>query len=96
MSDATPIHALLDHRGEPSRSTHELLAKADCIVAVDVMTGAEAVVWGLEWLQEIIDSRQSKEGRVLRIELDSGTGELETLLELVRSVHGRHDYKGKP
>ena len=63
------------------------------ILAVDVMTQGEALVYGREALEQIAEGDASSELLVLRIAIDAETDELERLIALVQTIKGHHDYQ---
>jgi hypothetical protein len=75
----------------PALDTARVLMVADVIVAVDVMCRNRLPMLGRKEVQEIIDSGQSKDLRVLHIERDLDTTELELLIALLLGVKGRCD-----
>ncbi len=90
-----PIDALFNEELGPNESDdpREALQEAEVILAVDVMTQKEAVVFGKELLQEIASGKNAASVAMLRIGLDIETDELEKLLALVQVMKGYHDYR---
>jgi hypothetical protein len=73
----------------------DLVASADVILAVDIDTNREFLVYGRELLAQIAESDTSLHAAVLRVDLDmhSKTDDLERLVALVQVVKGRHEYQ---
>jgi hypothetical protein len=71
----------------------DLLRDAEVIFAHDVSTGSNSIVFGRDVLQRIAGSDAGGEAKVLTVELDQGTDELEYLVTVVELVKGQHDYK---
>ena len=83
-----PFHGLLGRGfGDPEG----LVAAAQVVVAVDVMTGDQLVVYGEVALFPTEFLGGSAVLRVLAVELDFDTGEVDTLAALVEAVKGDHD-----
>jgi len=83
-----PFHGLFGWGfGNPER----LVAVADLVVAVDVMTHDELLVYGEVALFPVEFARRSFIFRVLAVELDFDTAEVEALAALVELVKGEHD-----
>jgi hypothetical protein len=95
MHDVIPIAALFDHALGPNLADDPrgLLQSADVIVAVDVMSQAEALIYGREALTRISKSREADELGVMKVGLDVETDELERLIALVRVIKGHDDYR---
>jgi hypothetical protein len=96
QNDAIPIEALFGEGlspnldANPRRALHE----ADVILGVDVMSQREFLLFGRDAIDRIIATGKAEMCRVLRIELDQETTELEKAVALVRTVKGRDDYAG--
>jgi hypothetical protein len=83
-----PFHGLLGWGfGDPER----LAAAAQVVVAVDVMTGDQLLVYGEVALFPTEFLGRSAEFRVLAVELDFDTDEVDALAALVEVVKGDHD-----
>ena len=90
-----PIDALFGLHGlEPNvdADPEPMLQSADIITGVDVMSGHEFLVYGRQTLERIATGTADEVVNVLRIALDQETGELESLVAVVKYVKGRHDY----
>ena len=83
-----PFHGLMGWGfGSPDR----LVAVADLVVAVDVMTRESLLVYGEVALFPVEFGGRSAAFRVLAVELDFDTAEVDTLAALVELVKGDHD-----
>jgi hypothetical protein len=83
-----PFHGLLGGGfGDPER----LVAAAQVVLAVDVMTGDQLLVYGEVTLFPTEFLGSSAVFRVLAVELDFDTDEADTLAALVEAVKGDHD-----
>jgi len=83
-----PFHGLFGWGfGNPER----LVAAADLVVAVDVMTDEELLVYGEVALFPVEFGCRSIVFRVLAVELDVDTAEVDALAALVEAVKGEHD-----
>ena len=71
----------------------EELRQADVIFGVDVNSQREFLVYGRSALKRIIRSGQEILLRVVRVELDQETDELEYLLAALHVLRGHHDYQ---
>jgi hypothetical protein len=95
--DRVHISALFGEGVEMNMSStfnpRELVASADVILGVDIDSDHEFVVYGRDRLRRVIGSGESEMARVLRIELDQESDELEKLIALVQVVKGSHDYE---
>jgi hypothetical protein len=88
--DAIPIAALL---GEESAAVapsgpRRALAQADVIIALDVASQNEWVVFGRDALQQLAKAGRAEAGRLLVVKLDHGAGDLDRLAALVQSLKG--------
>jgi hypothetical protein len=90
LPSTVSIHTLFDETDagpnlDADFNIHEFIETADVILGVDVESGHEFVVYG---------SGGDPDGRrVVRVELDQDTDELERLCALVEVRRGRHDYR---
>jgi hypothetical protein len=86
--DAVPFYALLGWGfGDPDA----LVGRADVVLAVDVMTGRELLVYGQTALFPVEFGGLTADLVVLAVELDDDTPEVDTLAALVELVKGDHD-----
>jgi hypothetical protein len=86
--DAVPFFALMGWAfGDPD----ELVDHAEVVLAVDVMTRRELVVYGEVALFPVELAGQVADLVVLAVELDLDTPEVEALAALVELVKGDHD-----
>lgn len=96
---AYSIHALLgeDNAGanvQPGFDAGQILQAADVILGMDVMTRGTFIVFGREFLSELSDgSRDPQLAGIVKVELDQDSDELDSLLGLVASVKGRHEFR---
>jgi hypothetical protein len=89
-----PFHALFDESGTGpnlAADPRPLLDLVDVIIARDVMTEYDTVIFGRERLEEASD-QGGPDPDVLIVALDIETAELPQLLILIEVVKGRHDY----
>jgi hypothetical protein len=93
---AIPIHALLADDLGPNLApdSRPLLLSADLVFGRDVTSGREFLVYGRPFLERIVRTGRSRPARVVRIELDQNTDELEVLCTVIEALRGRCDYKG--
>jgi hypothetical protein len=92
------IHALFaadSINPNPELDPRPALAAVEVILGVDVMTGREFLVYGRDALERIVRSRRPTPMRMLKVELDQETNELERLLALVRLTKGHDDYRSR-
>ena len=73
--------------------TRELLSEADVIIAVDAASQREFTVFGSPSLESTVTLKRPTAMRTVRVTVDCRSGELEKLIELVRTVKGRDDYE---
>jgi hypothetical protein len=93
-----PFHALFaEDNLNPNESWTEhprdLVSAAEIVLAVDVMTGTQALIYGRGVLEGIVAGSIIKGVEVLGVELDMETDELERLVALVRVAKGHDDYQ---
>lgn len=97
-----PVHSLMgriipsgadEAFGLPTESAKGAIAEAEVIVAVDVDSKREAIVYGRRLLEEIADSAESCTCSVFYVALDENSLELEWLCAAVKSIKGHHDYE---
>jgi hypothetical protein len=83
-----PYHALLGWQlGDPER----LIDAADLVIAVDVMTTEELLVFGAAALFPVEFAGVTTALTVLAVELDLDSDEVDALATLVEFVKGDHD-----
>jgi len=86
--DAVPFHALMGWAfGDPDG----LVGRADLVLAVDVMTREELLVYGQAALFPVEFGGLAADLAVLAVELDHDTAEVDALAALVELVKGDHD-----
>ena len=83
-----PFHALMGWGfGDPDA----LVGRADLVLAVDVMTRRELLVYGQTALFPVEFGGEAAHLAVLAVELDLDTAEVDALAALVELVKGDHD-----
>jgi hypothetical protein len=83
-----PFHGFLGWGfGDPER----LVESAELVVAVDVMTKRQILVYGEVAMFSVEFGGASQVFQVLAVELDLDTDEVDTLATLVEFVKGDHD-----
>ena len=70
----------------------DLLAEADVIVARDVMSLHETLVYGRDTVERIAAGEELP-AQLLKVDIDFETDDLEKLLALVQVAKGHHDYR---
>jgi hypothetical protein len=91
--DIVPIEALF---GEGRYAAAEvkyrlLLADADLIFGVDVISGKQFILFGRLSLENLVRTGQSNTLGVMNVGLDQETTELDKLAALVQEIKGHHD-----
>lgn len=99
--DSIPINALFDLSGtKPNEAAgfdvRQTLDEAEVILARDVMSGDEFILFGRDVIRQIASGDRPEGAPTLMVELDRGPGsdDLERILGLIESFKGRHDYRG--
>ena len=94
--DIVPIEALFGEGRDPNAEVdyRRLLADADLIFGVDVMSGKQSILFGRLSLEELVRTGQSNILGVVNVGLDQETMEIEKLATLVQDIKGHHDYCG--
>jgi hypothetical protein len=82
-----PIAALVDENSPDV----ELLRSADLITAVDVATKKEGLVYGLDILDAISESKQPLGVKLVKVSI-SQDADIDKLLAIVKTVKGSEDY----
>jgi hypothetical protein len=77
-------------KGKLTDEARAALAQADVIIGVDSCTQCEFTVFGTPPLESTVNFKRPMAMRLVRVLVDSGSGELEQLAALVRSMKG-HD-----
>lgn len=96
---AFSIHSLLAAEGDgpnvqPDFDARRLIEAADVILGMDVMTRGTFIVYGREFLNELSDGRRDPQvAAIVKIEIDKDSDELDSLLALVASIKGRHEFQ---
>jgi len=90
-----PIHAIYGKNiSEPNLSPdyRPTLLAADLIFGRDVDSGHEFLVYGRAALERVRENGRPDKFRIVVVEVDMETDELELLLALVEVLRGRNDY----
>ena len=101
IDDMLPINAFFDGSFGPNLKAdfdpRVVMQQAELIIAVDVMSREESLVYGRRLLTEIVTGKTpNRELRTLRISLDMESEELAKLLMLVFVAKGVVDYRPRP
>ena len=72
----------------------QLLADADLIFAVDILSGKQSIMFGRLSLEELVRTGQSNILGVVNVGLNQETMEIEKLATLVQEIKGHHYYCG--
>jgi hypothetical protein len=93
-----PIHALFAEDGiNPNEKLtpdpRHVMADAEVVVAVDVMSGNESLMYGRRILERVVAGTLDRDPEVLKVELDMETDDLERLAALVQVTKGFHEYR---
>ena len=94
--DIVPIEALFGEGRDPKAEVdyRRLLADADLIFGVNVLSGKQSIMFGRLSLEELVRTGQSNILGVVNVGLNQETMELEKLATLVQEIKGYHDYYG--
>ena len=94
--DIVPIDALFGEGRDPHAEADykRLLADADLVFGVDVMSGKQFILFGTLSLEELVRTGQSNILGVVNVGVDQETMEIEKLATLVQDIKGHHDYCG--
>jgi hypothetical protein len=91
------LDSLFDDDFGPNQSASfepcELLESADVILGVDLDSGREFLAYDRDFLTGMVETECDEQARVLRVELDQDTDDLEKFIALVLAVKGKHDYQ---
>jgi hypothetical protein len=92
--DIVPIEALFGKGRDPHAEVEyrRLLADADLIFGVNVMSGKQSIVFGRLSLEVLVRTGQSDILGVVNVGLGQEAMELEKLATLVQDIKGHHDY----
>jgi hypothetical protein len=95
--DRVQINALFDEDFGPNKTARfdprELVASADVILGVNIDDEHEFLVFGADYRNEFDLGCLPSGLRILRVELDQDTDDLEKLIALVTVAKGKHDYQ---
>lgn len=94
--DIVPIGALFGDKRDPIAEVdyRRLLADADLIFGVDVVSGKQFILFGRLSLEKLVLTGQSNTLGVVNVGLDQESMEIEKLATLVQDIKGHHDYYG--
>ncbi len=94
--DIVPIEVLFGAGPDPNAEAEyrRLLADADLIFGVDVLSEKQFILFGRLSLEELLDTGESNILGVVNVGLDQETTEIEKLATLVQDIKGHHDYYG--
>ena len=94
--DIVPIEAFFGEGRDPNAEVdyRRLLADADLIFGVDVVSGKQSIMFGRLSLEELVRAGQSNILGVVNVGVDHETMEIEKLATLVQDIKGHHDYYG--
>jgi hypothetical protein len=94
--DIVPIEAFFGEGRDPNAEVdyRRLLADADLIFGVDVMSGKQSIMFGRLSLEELVRTGQSNILGVVNVGLNQETMEIDKLATLVQDIKGHHDYCG--
>ena len=94
--DIVPIEALFGEGRDPTAEIdyRRLLADADLIFGVDVVSGKQSIMFGRLSLEKLVRTGQSNILGVVNVGLDQETMKIEKLATLVQDIKGHHDYCG--
>lgn len=92
------IHALFAADGinpndDVEPHPRDLMTSAEVVVAVDVMSGRESLLFGRRILEQVVAGSLDRDPVVLKVELDMETDDLERMLALIRVTKGHDDYR---
>ena len=76
-----------------SPRSREALMDAEVVLAVDIKTGKESIVYGRDFLKRIRQEGLSRGGAVVRVEVHPDLDDLEKLCTAVRELRGHHEYR---
>jgi len=89
-TNTQPDHTVTTRFGAEARIQIEA---ADVIIACDPLQQTRSVIYGRESLEECVRTRTNLEARVVTVNLDSATDELDELDSLVREITGRSSFR---
>lgn len=88
-----PITCVATERRLAKKLGRELIAEADLILGIDVMTKRTTIAYGIDQLIRMQKAKKSKRLEVVCIELDADekSDDLERLAALMQIIKGHHD-----
>jgi hypothetical protein len=78
------------------RQFQKSIREADVILGADVRSGCQFLLYGRNALEEDACADSARPLRVFYVSLDRTSDELASLVALVQSIKGRHDYRHGP
>ena len=98
--EAIPIDVFFDSKGtgpnmETGLDALQSLNVAEVVIGRDVMTGHEFILYGRDAVNRIATGEELEDVPIVFIALDydKESDELERVIELIRTMKGRHDYE---
>ncbi|MDY7109992.1 MAG: hypothetical protein SYC29_15275 [Planctomycetota bacterium] len=73
--------------------SREALAEADLVLAVDLKTGRESIVYGRDYLRALRHGNIGGGGAIVRVEVHPELDDLEKLCTAVGELRGHHEYR---
>jgi hypothetical protein len=89
------IRQIINGHSQTTPGTKEAFRQAEVIMAVDLSTGREILVFGKALIEKIVRSGKARTVRMVRIAIDEETEDLERLIALVQAFKGSHDYESR-
>ncbi len=91
-----PIEDFLGEGGDidAKLESRRMLAAADLIFGIDVISRKQTIVYGRSSLEELLHTGHSGILGVLNVGVDQQSEEIDKLATLVQDVKGHHDYHG--
>jgi len=88
------IDALFKERDGPNLGNHpwKVIENAEVVIGRDITNHNEFLVYGRKFLEDAAGMGGQGKVRVVGVELDRGTQQLEKLIAVVLKVKGSHDY----
>lgn len=90
------IESLFDEGEQPSLGNHPwgVIENAQVVLGRDIANQNEFLIYGRKFLEDMIGAGGHGKARIVGVELDQETPQLEKLIAVVQTVKGSHDYKG--
>ncbi|MBX3450952.1 MAG: hypothetical protein KF777_15405 [Planctomycetaceae bacterium] len=89
------LESLFDEGARPNLGNHpwKVIENAEVVIGRDITNHNEFLVYGRKFLEDVAGMGGQGKVRVVGVELDRGTQQLEKLIAVVLKVKGSHDYK---